>query len=116
MGKIPANFLLHIVIEEDENSKLVHAHCLELDVSASARTEKELTAAISDVIISHLEFSDEHHLDPFKKAPAPYWEKLKTARYQVVVVEEQNNKAEEEKSLLWESHHHYTGRMIPATV
>lgn len=86
MGKIPANFLLHIVIEEDKNSKLVHAHCLELDVSASALTEKELTAAISDVIISHLEFSDEHQLDPFKKAPAEYWEKLKTGRYQVVEV------------------------------
>jgi hypothetical protein len=116
MGKIPAKFLLHILIEEDENSKLLNAHCLELDVSASARSEKQLMDDISDVIISHLEFSDEHNLTPFKKAPSEYWEKLKTGRYKAVVVEEQNHQPEKEKSFFWKDHHHYTGQMIPATV
>jgi len=94
--------ILHITKEWKPEIGKFSAHCLEFDLVVSAQTEDEVKRRLASVLKAHLDFAIEHDLDPFKKAPEPFWEKLKSGNYWTIRIIEEQKK---EETVLWTEDH-----------
>lgn len=97
--------ILHITKEWKPEIGKFSAHCLEFDLVVSAPTEEEVQARLASVLKAHLDFANERNVDPFKKAPEHFWEKLKSGNYWTIriirILEEQTK----EETVLWTEDH-----------
>ncbi len=96
--------ILHITKEWKPEIGKFSAHCLEFDLVVSAPTEEQLQKRLASVLKAHLDFAHEHNLDPLKKAPEHFWEKLKDGNYRIIriirIIEDQTK-----DKVLWTEDH-----------
>lgn len=64
-------YTFHLAIEQKEN--LVLAHCLELDIMESGKSEEAAVDAVSKLVVAHLEYVIPNKLPLYSPAPEAKW-------------------------------------------
>ncbi|GEM_PF-1965796 len=73
-NKIQVAPAMNILAWQEEG--ICFAHCLELDIVAEGKTMPETFKALSELIISQIEFAETNRMEIFHPAPSEYWQKL----------------------------------------
>jgi len=78
--KFNVSISANVIIEKEED--LYIAHCLEFDIVADGRTEKEAMNNIFESIVNHIDFClAMGNIDKIENpAPKKYWDKLKAIK------------------------------------
>ncbi len=65
---------LHILIIEDKGKKCFLAHCLDMDIAAQGRSEKEALSELKELIQTQIEYCLENDMldSLFRTAPKEY--------------------------------------------
>jgi len=82
--KFNVNISANVIIEKEED--LYTAHCLEFDIVADGRTEKEAMNNIFESIVNHIDFClAKGNIDKIENpAPKKYWDKLEMIKKRTV--------------------------------
>ncbi len=71
-------YSFHLVIQQ--KTTLVLAHCLELDLMASAETEDQAISHLSNLIVEHLKYALAKDLPLYSPAPSDRWAKIQNQK------------------------------------
>lgn len=74
--KVETNNNLHILVVEDKEKKVFLAHCLDMDIAAQGKTEKEAIGELQDLIQTQIEHCLQNDMldSLFRPAPKEYWD------------------------------------------
>ncbi|HLD69820.1 MAG TPA: hypothetical protein VJA17_03555 [Candidatus Omnitrophota bacterium] len=78
LKKLNINKPLHILIVEDKKENVFIAHCLDMDIAAQGKSEKEAVEELKFLIKTQLEYCLENDMldTAFHSAPKEYWDQF----------------------------------------
>jgi hypothetical protein len=64
-----------IMFEADYERGVILAHCLDFDLVTTAPSLHEVKSKMQALLMAHLEYAEQHDLDPFCRAPQEFWDR-----------------------------------------
>ena len=80
MRRVVVHFPIIVYPSEHEDIGRYTAHCLNLDIIADDTTVEGAVSKLLETIEEHLDAAEEYGVDPYKRAPEIYWQKLAQAK------------------------------------
>jgi hypothetical protein len=81
LRRVPVKFYVVVYPSESKDVGTYTAHCLNMDVLADDNSVEGAVSKLLSTVEATLEFAASHNANPFRDAPAEYWELLGKARH-----------------------------------